>query len=80
MNSALFVESGLKHESAKGREMHETLSRPPCPFVSFVIHIPPKRPVQQGLEQMLGLALGFGLLGTQPTPPSPVLTGLFRLN
>jgi len=30
--------------------MHENLS---CPFVSFVIHNAPKRPVQQRLEQML---------------------------
>jgi len=35
--------------------------------VSFVIHnSPPKRPVQQRLEEMLRLMLGFALLGAQP--------------
>jgi hypothetical protein len=29
-------------------------------------HLPPKRPMQQRLEQVLRLALGFALLGAQP--------------
>ncbi len=52
-----------------------------CPFtlwdvlcgggsIVFVVRIPlqlsPKRPMQQRLEQVLRLALGFALLGTQP--------------
>jgi len=36
-----FVDGNLKHESAKGRETHEDLSRPSCSFVSFVIHNSP---------------------------------------
>ena len=28
--------------NAKGHEMHENLSRPSCPFVSFVIHNSPR--------------------------------------
>jgi len=41
--------------------------------VSFVFfrefrdsQLPPKRSVQQGLEEMFRLALGFALLGAQP--------------
>ena len=66
VDTALFIESGLKHE------WYERARNTQKPFASFVFfrefrdsQLPPKRPVQQRLEEMLRLALGFVLLGAQ---------------
>ena len=61
------IEAGLKHE------WHERIRNARNPFASFVSfrefrdsQLLPKRPVQQRLEQMLRLALGFILPGESP--------------
>ena len=62
-----FVDRSLKHE------WYERTRNARKPFVCFVFfrgfrdsQLLPKRPVQQCLEQMLRVALGFALLGAQP--------------